>query len=114
LSRLGNVSVEVEAEGAYHWVRRRRGVAPIASDLSTEPPSLLAVLAIRLGRIQRVSCDLPAWDAAPPPPHLTVSRLHKPARPGGVHQLCPLIPFPRNTSAPAWSGLSVIELHAPC
>jgi len=40
------------------WWPRSRG-------LSTELPALLAVLAIRLGRIQRVSYNLTAWDAVP-------------------------------------------------
>jgi len=38
---------------------------PRSLDLSTELPALLAVLAVRLGRVQRVSYNLTAWDAAP-------------------------------------------------
>ncbi len=38
---------------------------PRSRDLTTELPALLAVLAIRLGSIQRVSYNLAAWEAAP-------------------------------------------------
>lgn len=38
---------------------------PRSRDLSTELPRLLAVLAIRLGPIERVSYNLTTWDAAP-------------------------------------------------
>jgi hypothetical protein len=38
---------------------------PRSRDLSAELPALLAVLAIRLGRVQRVSYNLTTWDAAP-------------------------------------------------
>ncbi|MGH3756903.1 DUF5994 family protein [Actinophytocola sp.] len=38
---------------------------PRSRDLSTELPVLLAVLAVRLGPILRVSYNLPNWDAAP-------------------------------------------------
>jgi hypothetical protein len=38
---------------------------PRSRDLSTELPALLAVLAIRLGGVQRVSYNLGTWDAAP-------------------------------------------------
>lgn len=38
---------------------------PRSLDLSTELPPLAEVLAIRLGRIERVSYNLAAWDAAP-------------------------------------------------
>ena len=38
---------------------------PRSRDLSTELPALLAVLAIRLGPIQRVSYNLVSWDSAP-------------------------------------------------
>lgn len=38
---------------------------PRSLDLPTELPALLAVLAVRLGRIQRVSYHLTAWDQAP-------------------------------------------------
>jgi hypothetical protein len=38
---------------------------PRSLDLSIELPPLLDVLAIRLGRIERVSYNLTAWDAAP-------------------------------------------------
>jgi hypothetical protein len=37
---------------------------PRSWDLSTELPALLAVLAIRLGRVSRVSYNLTAWNAA--------------------------------------------------
>jgi hypothetical protein len=38
---------------------------PRSLDLSAELPALLSVLAIRLGRVQRVSYNLTTWDAAP-------------------------------------------------
>jgi hypothetical protein len=38
---------------------------PRSYDLSTELPALLAVLAIRLGHIQRVSYNLTTWDTVP-------------------------------------------------
>lgn len=38
---------------------------PRSRDLSTELPALLAVLAIRLGGVERVSYNLATWDAAP-------------------------------------------------
>ena len=38
---------------------------PRSRDLSAELPALLAVLAVRLGRTERVSYNLTAWDAAP-------------------------------------------------
>jgi len=38
---------------------------PRSLDLSAELPALLAVLAIRLGRVQRVSYNLTTWDTAP-------------------------------------------------
>lgn len=38
---------------------------PRSRDLSAELPALLAVLAVRLGRVQRVSYNLTAWDATP-------------------------------------------------
>jgi hypothetical protein len=38
---------------------------PRSRDLSTELPSLLAALAIRLGGVQRVSYNLATWDPAP-------------------------------------------------
>jgi uncharacterized protein DUF5994 len=38
---------------------------PRSRDLSTELPALVAVLAIRLGDVQRVSYNLATWDAAP-------------------------------------------------
>jgi hypothetical protein len=38
---------------------------PRSLDLSAELPALLSVLAIRLGRIQRVSYNLTTWDTAP-------------------------------------------------
>jgi len=38
---------------------------PRSLDLSAELPALLAVLAIRLGQIPRVSYNLTAWDTAP-------------------------------------------------
>jgi hypothetical protein len=38
---------------------------PRSRDLSTELPALLAVLAIRLGGVQRVSYNLATWDTAP-------------------------------------------------
>ena len=38
---------------------------PRSLDLSAELPALLAVLAVRLGRIQRVSYHLTGWDAVP-------------------------------------------------
>ncbi|WP_246843090.1 DUF5994 family protein [Allokutzneria sp. NRRL B-24872] len=43
---------------------------PRSRDLSTELPPLLAVLAIRLGRLQRVSYNLTTWDAAPRRVHI--------------------------------------------
>ncbi|MCT2582035.1 DUF5994 family protein [Actinophytocola gossypii] len=43
-------------DGAW-WARSR--------DLSTELPALLAALAVRLGRVERVSYNLGAWDLAP-------------------------------------------------
>lgn len=38
---------------------------PRSRELPTELPTLLAVLATRLGRIQRVSYNLDSWDTAP-------------------------------------------------
>jgi hypothetical protein len=38
---------------------------PRSLDLSTELPALVEVLAVRLGRVERVSYHLGAWDAAP-------------------------------------------------
>ena len=38
---------------------------PRSLDLSTELPALLAVLAVRLGRVRRVSYNLTAWNPAP-------------------------------------------------
>jgi hypothetical protein len=38
---------------------------PRSTDLSTELPALLAVLAIRLGGVERVSYNLSTWDAVP-------------------------------------------------
>jgi hypothetical protein len=38
---------------------------PRSRDLSAELPTLLAVLAIRLGAVERVSYNLATWDAAP-------------------------------------------------
>jgi Family of unknown function (DUF5994) len=38
---------------------------PRSRDLSAELPALLAVLAVRLGGVQRVSYNLTAWDVAP-------------------------------------------------
>jgi hypothetical protein len=38
---------------------------PRSWDLSSELPALLAVLAVRLGRVQRVSYNLTTWNAAP-------------------------------------------------
>ncbi len=38
---------------------------PRSLDLPTELPALVEVLAIRLGRVERVSYHLGAWDAAP-------------------------------------------------
>lgn len=38
---------------------------PRSRDLSTELPALLAVLATRLGGVERVSYNLATWDAAP-------------------------------------------------
>jgi hypothetical protein len=38
---------------------------PRSLDLATELPPLAEVLAVRLGRIERVSYNLAAWDAAP-------------------------------------------------
>lgn len=38
---------------------------PRSSNLSAELPALLAVLAIRLGGVHRVSYNLASWDAAP-------------------------------------------------
>ena len=54
---------------------------PRSLDLSTELPALLAVLSIRLGRIQRVSYNLTTWDAAPRRLHLDSHRV----RLGGFH-----------------------------
>lgn len=54
---------------------------PRSRDLSAELPGLLAVLAIRLGGVERVSYNLPTWDAAP-------RRLHiggRQVRLGGFH-----------------------------
>ena len=38
---------------------------PRSRDLSAELPALLAVLAVRLGHVQRVTYNLTAWDPAP-------------------------------------------------
>jgi len=38
---------------------------PLSLDLPTELPALIEVLAVRLGRVERVSYNLDAWDAAP-------------------------------------------------
>lgn len=38
---------------------------PRSADLSVELPALVAVLAIRLGGVQRVSYNLASWDVAP-------------------------------------------------
>jgi hypothetical protein len=38
---------------------------PRSLDLSAELPALVEVLAVRLGRVERVSYHLAAWDAAP-------------------------------------------------
>jgi len=54
---------------------------PRSRDLSTELPALLAVLAIRLGRIQRVSYNLTTWDAAPRRIHIGGHQV----RLGGFH-----------------------------
>ena len=54
---------------------------PRSLDLSTELPALLAVLSIRLGRIQRVSYNLTTWDAAPRRLHLDSHQV----RLGGFH-----------------------------
>jgi hypothetical protein len=54
---------------------------PRSLDLSTELPALLAVLAVRLGRIQRVSYNLTAWNTAPR--RLQVE--DQPVRLGGFH-----------------------------
>lgn len=54
---------------------------PRSRNLSAELPALLAVLAVRLGRIRRVSYNLTAWDAAPR--SITVDGL--PVRLGGFH-----------------------------
>jgi hypothetical protein len=45
-----------QVDGAW-WPRTR--------ELSAELPALLAVLAVRLGRTERVSYNLTAWDTAP-------------------------------------------------
>ena len=54
---------------------------PRSRELSAELPALLAVLAIRLGRIERVSYNLTTWDTAPR--HLPVDG-HQ-LRLGGFH-----------------------------
>ncbi|HET9140378.1 DUF5994 family protein [Actinophytocola sp.] len=54
---------------------------PRSRDLSAELPALLAVLAIRLGRVLRVSYNLTGWDAAPR--RITVDG--QPVRLGGFH-----------------------------
>lgn len=54
---------------------------PRSRDLSAELPALLAVLAVRLGRVQRVSYNLTEWDAAPR--RLTIDG--RPVRLGGFH-----------------------------
>jgi hypothetical protein len=54
---------------------------PRSRDLSTELPALLAVLAIRLGVIQRVSYNLTSWDAAP----RRIQLDGRPVRLGGFH-----------------------------
>lgn len=54
---------------------------PRSLDLSTELPALLAVLAIRLGRIQRVSYNLTTWDTAPHRLHIDGRQI----RLGGFH-----------------------------
>jgi hypothetical protein len=59
-----NPSVEAEAQGAHHGACRRSVVAQ-SRNLSTELPALLAVLAVRLGRTERVSYNVTAWDTAP-------------------------------------------------
>ena len=45
---------------------------PRSRDLSAELPALLAVLAVRLGRVQRVSFNLTDWDATPRPVFMLV------------------------------------------
>ena len=54
---------------------------PRSRDLSAELPALLAVLAVRLGRVPRVSFNLTDWDAAPR--RITVAG--SPVRLGGFH-----------------------------
>ncbi len=54
---------------------------PRSRDLSAELPALLAVLAVRLGRVHRVSYNLTDWTAAPR--RITVDG--QPVRLGGFH-----------------------------
>jgi hypothetical protein len=58
---------------------------PRSLDLSTELPALLEVLAIRLGRIQRVSYHLTSWDSAP----RRIEVDGQPVRLGGFHSQNP-------------------------
>ena len=58
---------------------------PRSLDLSAELPALLAVLAVRLGRVQRVSYNLAALDAAP----RRVQVDGQPVRIGGFHSQNP-------------------------
>lgn len=58
---------------------------PRSRDLSAELPALLAVLAVRLGPVSRVSYNLTTWDAAPR--RLTVDG--QPVRLSGFHSQHP-------------------------
>lgn len=54
---------------------------PRSQDLSAELPALLAVLAVRLGRVRRVSYNLGAWNPAP----RQIDVDGRPVRLGGFH-----------------------------
>src|SRR2546423_461190 len=58
---------------------------PRSRNLPTELPALLAALAVRLGRVQRVSYNLTTWDPAPRRIHIDGQLL----RLGGFHTQLP-------------------------
>ena len=70
---------------------------PRSRDLSAELPALLAVLAVRLGRIHRVSYNFSAWDDTPRRIHVGGQLV----RLGGFHSL--------RTQA-----VDVLGLNGPC
>jgi hypothetical protein len=59
---------------------------PRSRNLSAELPALLAVLAVRLGHVRRVSYNLTTWDAAP---RYLITTDGQPVRLGGFHSQDP-------------------------